>query len=170
MPGGNVSKPWQVGDSEKEDKKNCSPLVNETGYLMTTDMEKSDELSNIFSSSFPCQLNFPHISSPWISRQGLGNEVSSIVEADQIQDHLRNLNIDKSVEPDKMHPRVLRELADISCSLSLLKSHDSQAKSPVPTKGETLHPFIKCVKMDTPRTANQSASPLCLGSSWNSFS
>ncbi|KFP55075.1 hypothetical protein N323_08459, partial [Cathartes aura] len=38
-----------------------------------------------------------------------GNEVPSIVEEDKVQDHLRNLNIHKSMGPD---PRVLKELAD----------------------------------------------------------
>lgn len=88
------------------------PLQKETGDLVIRDTEKYDVLSELFASVFTGKSSSHTAHVAESKGKYWEMEVLPAVSEDQVCDHLKNLEADKSMEPNEIHPQVLRELVD----------------------------------------------------------
>ncbi|GAB0182313.1 mitochondrial enolase superfamily member 1 [Grus japonensis] len=100
-----------VSDKRKT-RENVGPLLKETGDLVIQDMEKAEVLNNFFALVFTGKGSSHTTQVTEGKGRDSENKEPSTVGKDQVQDHLRNLKVHKSMGSDEMHLRVLRELAN----------------------------------------------------------
>ena len=115
---------------------------------MTTKVGKAEVLNLFFffASVFNGNLSSHVSQAPEPQGRDQGNKVPPIVGEDQVQDHLRNLNVHKPTQSDKVQPRVLRELADVVVKPLSIISEKSWQSGKVPSnwkKGNIPPHFIK---------------------------
>lgn len=127
------------------------------GELASSDIEKAGVLNECFASVFiggqashVCQDHEP-------LGEGVGSGFCPTLTVEQVQVLLMKMNAYKSMGSDDIHPRVLKEMADVVAEpLSIIfENHGWLVKSPVTGKRETFLPFLRKGERKTQGTTGQ---------------
>ncbi|GAB0176509.1 mitochondrial enolase superfamily member 1 [Grus japonensis] len=141
---------YRYVSEKRRTRENVGPLQNETGELVTQDMEKAEVLNESFASAFTGKCS-SHTTQVTEGRDWENAEPPTAGE-DQVQEYLRNLKVHKSMGPDELHVQVLRELADEVARPLAIISEKSWQYSEVPTnwKRGNIIPIFKKGKKEDP--------------------
>ncbi|CAM4699944.1 unnamed protein product, partial [Caretta caretta] len=135
--------------NKKKVKESVGPLLNEGGNLVTEDVEKANVLNAFFASVFTNKVSSQTTvlgSTAW----GGGDQPS--VEKEEVRDYLEKLDVHKSMGPDALHPRVLKELADVITEPLAIIFENSWRSGEVPDnwKKANVVPIFKKGKKEDP--------------------
>ncbi|RMC20237.1 hypothetical protein DUI87_01083 [Hirundo rustica rustica] len=110
--------PWEAalknkGVQERKGKTNLCSLLDKGGNLVTTDEETAEELNAFFASVFSGKTACPQDNCPPGLVDGVRQQNGPpVIQKEAVRELLGCWDIHKSMGPDGIHPRVMRELAE----------------------------------------------------------
>ncbi|CAM4591389.1 unnamed protein product [Caretta caretta] len=135
--------------NKKKVKESVGPLLNEGGNLVTEDVEKANVLNAFFASVF---MNKVSSQSTALGSTAWGEGDQPSVEKEVVRDYLEKLDEHKSMGPNALHPRVLKELADAIAEPLAIIFENSWRSGEVPDdwKKANVVPIFKKGKKEDP--------------------
>ncbi|KAK4826962.1 hypothetical protein QYF61_012811 [Mycteria americana] len=99
--------------SKRRGKENLQPLVDGGGNTVIKDEEKAEVLNAFFASVFNSRADCSMGTQPLELEDRDGDQnAAPIIQGEMVSDLLHHLDTHKSMGPDEIHPRVLKELAE----------------------------------------------------------
>ncbi|CAM4495102.1 unnamed protein product [Caretta caretta] len=137
-----------VGNKKKA-KESVGPLMSEGGNLVTEDVEKANVLNAFFASVFTNKVS-SQTAALGITTWVIDGQPS--VEKEVVRDYLEKLDVHKSMGPDELHPRVLKELAAVIAEPLAIIFENSWRTGEVPDdwKKANVVPIFKKGKKEDP--------------------
>ncbi|RMC21468.1 hypothetical protein DUI87_02334 [Hirundo rustica rustica] len=118
---------------KRKGKANLCSLLDEGGNLVTADEEKAEVLNAFFASVFSGKTTCLQDNCPLGLVGGVSEQNSPpIIQEEAVRELLRCLDTHKSMGPDGIHPRVMRELADELAKPLCIIYHQSWLTGEVP--------------------------------------
>lgn len=130
---GNKKKFYRYISDKWKAREAVGPLWKEPGDLVTRDTEKTEVLNDFFASVFTSKCSSHTAQAAESKGKNLEKEHLPAVSEDQVQDHLKNLKVHKSMRPYEIHPWMQQP----SHYQSYLKDHGSPVRLLLISKGET---------------------------------
>ncbi|KAK4822019.1 hypothetical protein QYF61_006867, partial [Mycteria americana] len=152
--------------SKRRGKENLQPLVDGGGNTVTKDAEKAEVLNAFFASVFNSRANCSLATQPLELEDRDGDQNGApIIQGEMVSDLLHHLDIHKSMGPDEIHPRVLKELADVLTKpLSIIYQQSwLTGEVPVDWKLANVMPIYKKGQKEDPGNYRPASLTLVLG-------
>ncbi len=134
---------WNYVNSKMKHRETIPELKVSNNSQAKTDMEKARTFSDFFKTVFTREdvHNLPVYPNKEVTQELLDIHFTP----DDVHDLLKNINVGKSPGPDRLHPRVLHELADsITKPLFMLfRTSIDEGKLPLDWKEAVISPIYK---------------------------